>query len=391
MDPVRGAVSIPSVAAPPLRDGRRAAPPPALAAQSPTPAVSELRKPQKSRRTPGAGVPVPPGGSVLQSIVGAAGSEPMPAPGRGVPSDGVPARMPGDGSTGAQTAPANPHAMQQQQAVPYPQDGQSYPPQYYQAAPMQQNVPPHLQPYAQWPQSAQMIHPGMPMQPGVSTPPGMMPHYPFQPYPGAPTFTSQMRAVMEIDEIGPQYKIEKSGPRWFVLLLAAIVAIAGSAIATVLVLRATREDDAPLAASVKITSTPSGATVFVDDEQLSQPTPVTFTKTAPGKKHKIRIVLAKHKPFLDDNVVLPNRGGEIGVSAALKVLTGTIRINSSPVAEIYIKEEPRGMTPKVLEDIEIETTPELELRHPSYGSRRVPLAYDENGIADVNEDLKKPK
>ena len=49
---------------------------PALSARTPTPAVSELRKPRGSRRTPVGGVPA--AGSVLQAIVSSQASEPMP-------------------------------------------------------------------------------------------------------------------------------------------------------------------------------------------------------------------------------------------------------------------------------------------------------------------------
>ncbi len=74
---------------------------PAMSAHTPTPAVSELRKPRESRRTPAGGVaslrpaaPPPPPPSVLRSIVGDPGAAaPMPrvARGAGAPlSDGVP-------------------------------------------------------------------------------------------------------------------------------------------------------------------------------------------------------------------------------------------------------------------------------------------------------------
>ena len=58
--------------------------PPALAAKIHSPAVSELRKPRPSRRTPPGGIVTPTSGggsgSVLQAIVGAQSSEPMPTP-----------------------------------------------------------------------------------------------------------------------------------------------------------------------------------------------------------------------------------------------------------------------------------------------------------------------
>ncbi|HET7500548.1 MAG TPA: protein kinase [Kofleriaceae bacterium] len=63
----------------PARPRPKAPPPAALAAKIHAPAVSELRKPRPSRRTPPGGSPVSPP-SVLQAIVSAQASEPMPAP-----------------------------------------------------------------------------------------------------------------------------------------------------------------------------------------------------------------------------------------------------------------------------------------------------------------------
>ncbi|MGE0547990.1 MAG: protein kinase [Kofleriaceae bacterium] len=64
------------ITAPPRSVTARRAPPPALAANIHAPAVSELRKPRVSRRTPPDGVTPP---TLLQRIVGPSG-EPVPAP-----------------------------------------------------------------------------------------------------------------------------------------------------------------------------------------------------------------------------------------------------------------------------------------------------------------------
>jgi hypothetical protein len=77
----------------------RASPPAALAAKIHAPAVSEIRKPRASRKTPGAGVPQ---GNVLQAIVGAKPSEPMPAPRQ------APAR---NDDSGAMTMPERPSPL----------------------------------------------------------------------------------------------------------------------------------------------------------------------------------------------------------------------------------------------------------------------------------------
>jgi hypothetical protein len=95
------------VAAPPRRVAtakRSAAPPPALSAKIQTPAVSELRKPRASRRTPPGGVPVQQP-NVLQAIVSRAGSEPMPAPPRAGTNPGAAPPQPPRANPGSVTAP----------------------------------------------------------------------------------------------------------------------------------------------------------------------------------------------------------------------------------------------------------------------------------------------
>jgi len=83
----------------------RAEPPPALAAHTPTPALSELRKPRESRRTPAQGAPIP---SVLQAMIdGPRAPMPRPARGAGAPlSDGVPSRVADPALTNAPTGAA---------------------------------------------------------------------------------------------------------------------------------------------------------------------------------------------------------------------------------------------------------------------------------------------
>jgi serine/threonine protein kinase len=410
---VRGGVpGIPSIANPPIAAPRAPrAPNPALAASTPTPAVSELRRPQRSRRTPAGGTPVQ--GSVLQSMLAGVASEPMPTRpggGRGGPSDGVPPdptdapsgaiHHPGSGPVHHQPPP--PHgqpAMQSMQSTPppYVQAPHQMPPQYQGHAPPHDpsqsypgqhqlpvhSMPPHLQPYGGWPQQQhQTPHPGGGLPPGIAQQP-----YPFQPYPGMPTFTQQMRAVIELDEIPSQFKLQQSGPRWFVLVIAAVLAIAGAALATYFILR--RNAEPQVTAVLLIDSVPGGGTVVVDGKQLPHPTPVPFSETAPGQRHSVKITVAGHRPYQEE-IVVPASGGEYRISPILQALTGKILIDSIPSgAEILIKGEGRGYTPGNLTDLEITSTKEIELRHKDYGSRIIPLVWPENGEIKLNVDLKK--
>ena len=408
----------------------RAPGPAALAAHTPTPSVSELRRPARSRRTPAEGIVPPP--SVLQAIVGAAGSEPMPQrPRDGVPQD--PMRQGGSGPTRQPTAPppipsgTQPPPIQHPLAGPgqhVPQGG--YPPgpqsPFAQLPPGQHQLPQHVHPGMQPGMQQGMQQPGM-QQPGMQQPgmqqpgmqqPGMQQGYPqwpqhqqhgSQPPPFAqmqpqfggypqqgypqmgPTFTQQMRAMMEVDEIPSMYKVQSGGPRWFVLAIAALVAVAAAAIATYFILR---KDSEPRAtASIIVNTVPEGATVFVDSQQLPDKTPAVFKDSAPGKRHVIVVSLPRHRP-VEKTIEVPASGGEQRVSIALQKINGKILINTSPEgADIFIKGEPRGRTPANLVDIEIETTKDLELRHKDFGTRTIPLVWPDSGEVTLQVDLKK--
>jgi hypothetical protein len=402
----------------------RAPGPAALAAHTPTPAVSELRRPARSRRTPAEGVPQHQP-SVLQAIVGAAGSEPMPQQPRSAVSNGVPHDpMRQTGSNRHPTAPppvpagAPPSPLQATQPMQppygnpqggYPQAGGN-PGGFHPAIapgqiPGQHQLPQHLQPgmqpgmqqgYPQWPQAPQP-QPPQPQPPHGSPPPPfsqLQPQFggyqqPYQQsYPQmGPTFTQQMRAMMEVDEIPSHFKVQSSGPRWFVLAIAALVAVTGAAIATYFILR--RDAEPRPTASIAINTVPEGATVFVDSQQLPDKTPAVFEDSAPGKRHLIVVTLPRHRP-VEKTVEVSAEGGEQRVLIPLQKINGKILITSIPEgADIFIKGDNRGRTPANLVDIEIETTRELELRHKDFGMRTIPLTWPDNGEITLQIDLKK--
>jgi hypothetical protein len=348
----------------------------------------------------------------------------MPQRPRTPPTDGVPQdpmRQSGSGPMRQPTAPppippgasgTQPPPIQHPLAGPGQQvpPGGGYPPAgppspFAPLPPGQHQLPQHMHPsmqsYPQWPQvppqqmqPPQMQHAQHPQHPqhGSQPPPfaQMQPQfgYPGQGYPQmGPTFTQQMRAMMEVDEIPSQYKVRSGGPRWFVLAIAAVVAVAAAAIATYFILRKDTEPRAT--ASIVINTVPEGATVFVDDKQLPDKTPAVYKDSAPGKRHLIVVSLARHRP-VEKTIEVPPSGGEQRVSIALQKINGKILINTSPEgADIFIKGEPRGRTPANLVDIEIETTKELELRHKDFGTRTIPLVWPDNGEVTLQVDLKK--
>jgi hypothetical protein len=231
---------------------------------------------------------------------------------------------------------------------------QTPPPGYIMNGPLGGNMPPHLQQYNQTlPLAGQVVAPGA--------------LYPFQPY-GAPqrplSFTGQL-AALEIDEMPSQYRLRNRGPRWFVLIFAGILAVTGAAAATYFIIRATRAA-APVTASLRINSSPSGATVFVDGERLTDKTALVVEGVSPGTRHEVRVELTGHGAFTD-SVDVPKTGGEVVVTAILKPVTGKLIVNTEPKgADIVINGEVRGRAPTTIEGIDMAATRSIELRLKDY-------------------------
>jgi hypothetical protein len=88
----------------------------------------------------------------------------------------------------------------------------------------------------------------------------------------------------------------------------------------------------PVASSLDVKSTPSGATVFVDDVKVGV-TPLS-TQVIPGER-VVRIDLKLHQP-IEENVVIPMRGNA-SVSKVLEKVAARIMVTASPAgSEISI-------------------------------------------------------
>jgi hypothetical protein len=370
---------------------------------------------------------VPIGGSVLQQLVGPP-STPMPrvpaARGAGVPiSDGVPGMMPDsqpshaptsavggrgavpqgaarpptspsealagmtagpidagyDAPTAPDLAPApppmplqSPHTPPGLAPAPYTPPG--LPPAPY-TPPGMPGLPAHLAPYAM-------------QQPGQGGFPGAPGGYPFQPYGGGQpqSFTKQMQALVELDELPPHYKLGSPGKSWLLRALLALVIVAGGVAIAILIVRSNESE--AIAASLIIDSTPAGATVTVDGTVLPDQTPARF-ETQPGARHEIVIELAGHKPHRDA-VVVPDAGGQIRVFAFLPAATVKLRIVTIPPgADVYLSERLKGRTPLDLVDLDPASAREVEVRMKDYPPERRTLSWEGKTEQTVEIRLKK--
>jgi serine/threonine protein kinase len=357
---------------------KRAAPaPPALAAKIHAPAVSELRKPRASRKTPASGTTTPPP-NVLQQIVGAQTNEPMPAPCAQAPTQPppLPIRAPE-----SQPPPFNGYVDASGLPLTTPPPGIP--------AQMIPGVPPHLQPYAM----QQGYPPTYPppyqqgYQPAPVTPNGM---YQLQPYGSPPpqpmSLTGQLR-LFEADELPSQYKVSGNASRWVMLVLAGIVAVSVAAGVTFFIIRSTR-NGTPTTGSIHVESVPPGGDIYLDGTHVAGVTPQTLPfELQAGTRHEIRVELAKHKPHVEA-VDIPNDGGEVAVNAVMDPITGRLRVVTTPAgADIYLDGALRGRTNATINDIDMASTKKLELRLKEYSPYIQTLTWPANGEIDIDQRL----
>ncbi|HET9992197.1 MAG TPA: protein kinase [Kofleriaceae bacterium] len=360
-------------AAKPRTAAKRSAPaPPALAAKIHAPAVSELRKPRASRKTPASGTTTPPP-NVLHQIVGAQASEAMPVPRSQAPTQPppLPIRAPD-----SQPPPFGGYAVDAS-GLPLTTPPPGTPAQ------MIPGVPPHLQPYA--------LQQGYPQ---TYAPPyqgyQQAPVYQLHPY-GAPppqpmSLTGQMR-LFEADELPSQYKVSGNASRWVMLVLAGIVAVSVAAGVTFFIIRSSR-NSTPATGSIHVESVPPGGEIFLDGTHVAGVTPQTLPfELQAGTRHEIRVELAKHKPHVE-NVDIPNDGGEVAINALMDPITGRLRVVTTPAgADVILDGTVRGRTPTTINDIDMASAKHLELRLKEYSPYIQTLTWPANGEIDIDQKL----
>ncbi len=371
-------------------------PPPALAAKIHAPAVSELRKPRASRRTPPGGMPIQQQ-NVLAAIVSSQASEPMPAP-RPLP---VAPRSPAASMSSmsvssmpsapplpqqamiphAPQAPTEPFVSQFPSATPggqapYNHDASGLPMGIHTPPGMSVSqvpgVPSHLQPYIHMqgmppgyapqgmpPGYAPQVGPQMSPQGYPQLPPGAQ--YPFQPTPQPMSITGQMR-LYEVDELPSQYQLNAARRRWFTYIVSGVLAVSVAAVVTFIIIRSMR-DSTPVAGSVYIDSVPAGADVLFDDGRPStNKTPFTLSDVPVGQRVKVHLELAHYEPA-EEEVYIPKSGGRVEVIKTLTLITGTLTVVSEPSgAEVWINREMRGHTPLTLKGVDMNNVRQIELR-----------------------------
>ena len=373
----------------PARAQRASQPPAALSAKIHAPAVSELRKPRASRRTPPGGTPVA-APNVLQAIVGSRASEPMPVP-RPPPPPPPPlrhAQIPASPQLSPEPPPEPPPPSHQPPPLYVSQFPSGTPGLAYHAdasgLPLVPAAPGMGMPTGYsggaTPGGATDVPPYLPMQgmpvgyaPGQMAPqlspygypqlaPGALHHFP--PPPPPLSITHQMR-LYEVDELPPQFQLGAPRRRLLTYIVSGVLAVSVAAVATFVVVRSMR-DAAPVLGTVRVDSVPASAEVLFDGTRLPNRTPMTIPRTAAGTRHTIRVELA-HYSSHEEQIEVPPQGGEISVMATLKAVADKILVESVPSnAEIRIDGALRGRTPATISDVDRDSAKLLELRLKDY-------------------------
>jgi hypothetical protein len=245
-------------------------------------------------------------------------------------------------------------------------------------------MPAHLAPYA-IPQGGGYPGAG---QPGAGQPGAPQAQYPFQPYPGGvpQSFTKQMQALVELDELPAHYRLPSAGTSWLLRALLVVVALAAVGAIAMLIVRTGGEP--PIDASLLIDSTPSGATVTVDGVTLPDKTPARF-ETRPGARHDIVVDLAGYKTYTDA-VLVPDGGGQIRVFAFLPAVTVRLKVVTVPPgADVYLGEALKGRSPIEIGDLDPEAARELEVRLKDYPPEKRTLTWEGKTEQTVEIRLRK--
>lgn len=309
---------------------------PALRASTPQPALSELRPPRQSRKTPAKGVPAAPGPSVLSTLIGSSaaagppvrrGSPTQPAEGTGPPDNSMESDQPGSLQPGQQPGYGQPYGQQ-----PF-----AYPPSAFSPLPS-----------------------------------GSIPM----------SFTQQIKLATETEEVPDAYKIGSKKPRWLLRVILAGICVAAGAAIGIFVFTG---DSGTRPTSLNIASFPPGARVKVNGTPLPDPTPTLWADARPGERYSVELSLEGHETRTQD-VVIDSDGGEIKMLVQLSPQRGTLEVKTTPPgAEVRIDSEVRGRTPLTLRELDPTREQKLELRYPGMRPHKETLIW--GGKTELARDI----
>ncbi|MCP4444619.1 MAG: protein kinase [Myxococcales bacterium] len=366
-----------------------------LNTSNPKPAVSVLKTPRKSRRTPPKGVPAQgqqqtqAPNSVLSYLVTNSGSRAQVAlsPNLGsapqaanvrVPLQQHPApQHPAPGAYGQQQGQSHPGQQHPAMSQPYSQPGAQQ--GYQQQAEQQQygqqpRIPaPYMQQQglpAPYMQQQGLPAPYMQQQGGFPQVSGLVP--------------DARMAAYEVDELPDAYILtnRQSKAQWLVSLLGFAVLTVGAAAAAYFLLTHKDESDAQ-PATLMVVSTPEGASVIVNGSLLTGKTPTSYSNANVGDTLKVVVDLRGHRKWETDTVI---KTPDDKLIARLDPILVNLTVTSVPPgAEIYLNgnASAAGRTPKTFSDIDPMTATSIVLKKNGFRAERRNLDWTKDTKKEV--------
>lgn len=228
--------------------------------------------------------------------------------------------------------------------------------------------------------------------------PGAVPVFPYgaggylpPPQPGLPSISRQLAAV-DLEELPAQYRLRPTGGSLALRIALVVVVLLGITAAIVLVVRG--GGDARPEPSIKIESSPPGATVLVDGLALPEKTPTAYRNTAPGKRHELELRLPGYKTHRDA-VLMPDDGSDVRLMVPLAARTVSLTVKTDPPgADVLVDDHLEGTTaPGVgltIGDITPGEAPtRVEVRLKGHAPRVEKITWDERDSRTVEIALPK--
>ncbi|MEW5767013.1 MAG: PEGA domain-containing protein [bacterium] len=138
---------------------------------------------------------------------------------------------------------------------------------------------------------------------------------------------------------------------------------------------------------ISISSTPSGATVFIDNKLQRETTPLEVANLEPGR-HLVKLINQGYKNW-EDEVIVENEVIS-NLEVKLSPLSGGIKITSLPTkAEVYLNEEYKGKTPLTIKDVRGREAYMVRVSAPDYRDWESNVTVEPGQTVDLKANLER--
>lgn len=152
----------------------------------------------------------------------------------------------------------------------------------------------------------------------------------------------------------------------------------------------TPEDVALAPVTWHVNSTPSGATIFLDDHDTGLRTPADLTALPPGTTHRVGCFLAGHTFITREIAASAMPGASQEITVALPTEYGTLRIETTPAgANVSMNNVHVGTTPFTRTNLSVGHIVHLEVTKPGFAPLIRDVRIPTGGEAIIREPLQR--